>query len=241
MARSLPQIVLHPLHNADGSATYTAPNDTHTVIAGINYPVEVAYRSDEIPDSIFIDVNLRPHNGVAMVKERRVEFLVRQTLQVIVRIQDAPRMMLQVTLQVASAETDEDLPGGIKEGGQGETYLPVLVSALNAAFLGCLDAAVHMKQMAGAVLIGVTHDGSLIQDPRVAERKRCKSLHAFAITGSAEVILMQSEGPFTIEEWNSAQDLAAKLVVGMGDTSLLGVMRQAVQAGATAKQRWKGE
>ena len=241
MARSLAQIVLHPLHNADGSATYTAPDNANTIIAGVNYPVEVPYRSDEIPDSTFIEVNLRPHNGVAMVKERHIEFLLKQTLQSIVRIEATPRMMLQVTLQVAGAETDEDLPGGIKGGGQGETYLPVLASALNAAVLGCLDGAVQMKQIAGAALIGIKYDGTIVESPKVSERKKCKSLHVFAFAASGDVVLMQSEGPFSIKEWTSAQELARRLVVDMGDTSVLGVMRRAVRAGATAKQRWKGE
>ena len=29
------------------------PNNTHTIVASVNYPVEVPYRSDEIPDSTF--------------------------------------------------------------------------------------------------------------------------------------------------------------------------------------------
>lgn len=240
MARSIAQIVLHPLHNADGSATYTATNNTHTILAGINYPVEVPYRSDEIPDSTYIEINLRPHNGVSMVKERHVEFLVKQTLQSIVRLEATPRMMLQVTLQVARTETDEDLPGGIKDGYQGETYLPVLASALNAAVLGCLDGAVQMKTLAGAALIGVKGDGTLCENPRVAERKQCKSLHVFAFTAEGDLVLVQSEGPFSLGEWNGAQELAKGLVVDMGDTSLLGVMRQAVEADGTWKARWKG-
>jgi exosome complex component RRP46 len=240
MARATPQVKLHTLNNADGSATYTAPNDTHTIIAGVNYPVEVSRRTDEIPDSAFIEVNLRPHNGVGMVKERHVEFLLKQTLQSLVRVEDAPRMMLQVTLQVARAEANEDLPGGIKEGGQGETCLPVLTSALNATVLGCLDGTVPMKQLAGAVLIGVRLNGTLVESPKVVEIQMCRSLHVFAFAASGEVLLMQSEGVFGIEEWTSAQELARRVVVDMGDTSLLGVMRQAVQAAALARRRWKG-
>ncbi len=234
-------MVLHSLHNADGSATYTAPNNTHTVIAGVNYPVEVPYRSDEIPDSTFIEVNLRPHNGVAMVKERHIESLVKQTLQSIIRTEATPRMILQVTLQIASVEMDEDLPGGVKEGGQGETYLPVLASALNAALLACLDGAVQMKQMAAAVLIGIKQDGTMVESPRVAERKQCKSLHVFAIAGSGETLLMQSEGPFRLQEWTDTQELARRLVVDMGDGSLLSVIRHAVEDGVLAKRRWMVE
>jgi exosome complex component RRP46 len=233
MAKPIAQIELHPLHNADGSATYTAPNSTHTIIAGINYPVEVPYRSDEIPDSTYIEINLRPPNGVSMVKERHVEYLVKQSLQSLVRVEATPRMMLQVTLQVANSETDEDLSGGIKDGYQGETYLPVLASAFNAAIVGCLDGAVQMKTLAGAVLIGVSRNGTLLENPRVRDRKQCKSLHVFAFTAGGSLILVQSEGPFSMAEWNSAQELAKGLVVDMGDTSLLGVMRRAVEAGGS--------
>jgi len=115
------QAVLHTLANADGSATYIAPNRSYQIVAGVNYPVEVPYRSDEIPESTYIEVNLRPHNGVGMVKERHVEELVKRTLETIILGEETPRAMLQITLQVVSVAADESLPGGVKDGGQGET------------------------------------------------------------------------------------------------------------------------
>lgn len=226
------QILLHTLDSVDGSATFTAPNDSQTIVAGVNYPTEVPYRSDELPESTFIDVNLRPHNGVGMVKERHVESIIKRTLESLVRTEDTPRTMLQVTLQVTGVEIDENLPGGMKEGGQGEIYLPTLATALNTTILGCLDARVQMNDIAGAVLIGITQNKSLIQHPRVHERKMCKSLHVFAFKSTGDCIMMESEGSFKMEEWTRAHELAHRLVVDKTESGLLTAMRRAFEARA---------
>ncbi|KAH0848972.1 hypothetical protein AYO21_08702 [Fonsecaea monophora] len=210
-----PQAVLHTLVNADGSATYSAPGQGYKIIASVNYPVEVPYRSDEIPESTLVEVNLRPHNGVGMVKERHVEELIKRTLQAIVLGQETPRTMLQVTLQVLSVEGDESLPGGVRGAGQGETYLDLLTSALNAAILGCLDAAVQMETLVAATLIGINRDsGQMIINPGVLQRKKCASLHAFAYKKDGTMLLMESEGKFSIEGWQQAAHTARLAVLG---------------------------
>lgn len=207
-------IALHTLATADGSATYTSPQKFNTVIAGVNYPVEVPYRSDEIPESTFIEVNLRPHNGVGMVKERHVEELIRRTLSAIVLGEDTPRTMLQVTLQVTDVAVDETLPGGVKGGGQGESYLVTLASALNASVLGCLDAGVHMKGIAGATIIAIFRDGTIIPWPSIMERKKSQSMHVFCYNSQEECILMESEGRFQLQQWEEAEATARRIVVG---------------------------
>lgn len=233
MAIQPAQVVLRPLRNANGSATYTSPNGIHTITVGVNYPVEVPYRSDEEPEATQIEVNVRPANGVALVKERHVESLVKRTLQAVTRVEDTPRMLLQVTLQITSAEVDESLPGGIKEGGQGETYLPVLASAINAAVLGCLDGGVPMKQIAGAALIGIGNDGTCLVSPRIEARKQCRSLHVVAVDGTGSVVLAESEGAFKMQDWTRAQEEAKSLVQGTGDadTGLLGMLRRKIGEG----------
>jgi exosome complex component RRP46 len=208
-----PQIMLHTLREADGSATYSSPNGGYKILAGVNYPVEVPYRSDEIPDSTFIEVNLRPHNGVGMVKERHVEQLIKRTLQAVVLGQETPRTMLQITLQVMSVENDESLPGGIKAGGQGETYLDMLAAALNAAVLGCLDAGVQMRTIVGATVIGLTRDGQVVVNPGVLQRKQCSSLHVFAFNKHGKTLLMESEGKFTMSDWKQADRVARSVVL----------------------------
>lgn len=210
----LPKAILHTLATADGSATYIAPNNGYQIVAGVNYPVEVPFRSDEIPESTFIEVNLRPHNGVGMVKERHVEELITRTLQTIVLGEETPRAMLQITLQVVSVQSDESLPGGVKGGGQGETYLDLLASALNAAILGCLDAGVQMRAIAGAAVVGIDHNGRLVVGPSVVQRKKCSSLHVFAFTSDGKTVLMESEGKFNMDDWKRAGQAAREAVLG---------------------------
>jgi len=254
------QAILHTLVNADGSATYVAPNNTYTIVAGVNYPVEVPYRSDEIPESTLIEVNLRPHNGIGMVRERHVEQLVRRTLQTVVLTEESPRTMLQLTLQVVGVESDESLPGGVKEGGQGESYLDLLASSVNAAVLGCLDAGVQMSQLTGAVLIGVGPDGALVPSPGVRQRKKCTSLHVFGFIGNGDLVLVESEGRFKLEQWKAAGEIARALVLGKTGTttgadvamdglvpdeqsqssSVMDVMRKAVEARVAQDERWRG-
>ncbi|KIX05422.1 uncharacterized protein Z518_06294 [Rhinocladiella mackenziei CBS 650.93] len=214
-----PQATLHTLINADGSVTYSAPNHGYQIAAGVNYPVEVPYRSDEIPESTFIEVNLRPHDGVGMVKERHVEELIKRTLQTIVLGEETPRTMLQVTLQVVSVETDGSLPGGAKSGGQAETYLDILASAINASVLGCLDAGVQMKAVAGATLIGIGPDEEVIVEPGVLQRKKCSSLHVFGFTSNGKTVLMESEGKSTISSWKQAEQAARSAILGHIDYS----------------------
>jgi exosome complex component RRP46 len=210
-----PQAILRTLKNADGSATYSAPHQSYKIVAGVNYPVEVPFRSDEIPESTFIEVNLRPHNGIGMVKERHVEDIIKRTLHAIVLGEQTPRTMLQVTLQVISVDTDESLPGGVKGGGQGETYLDVLSSALNAAILGCLDAGVQMKTVVGSTFIGLYgDDGQVVVNPGVLLRNKSSSLHVFAFGKDGKTLLVESEGRFGMEGLKQAEQAARLAVLG---------------------------
>lgn len=66
-------VVLSPLAQADGSASYTS--NGYSVIAAVNGPVEVQ-RRDEIPEASAIDVVLRPAVGVG---GKNIELFKRRT------------------------------------------------------------------------------------------------------------------------------------------------------------------
>ena len=214
MSYPLPKIDLHTLHSSDGSATYTSPTNSHTLICGVNYPLEVSYRSKEIPEDTYIEVNLRPHNGVGQVKERHIEQLVKSVLSSIIRGEETPRCYLQCTIQVTQVEEDESLPGGTKGEGQGGSYLEVLAGAVNAAVLGCLDGGVQMRGIAGACVVAVGEEGRMTVWPGLRERKVASSLHVFAFGREGETVLCESEGVFGFDEWVGAEKLAREAVVG---------------------------
>lgn len=252
-----PQIRLHTLSHASGSATYTRSENSTTIICGVNFPLEVPRRSDELPDSLLIDVNVRPHNGVGQVRERHIETLIGRTLRAVTLTDRFPRQLMQVTLQVVDVDADEDAPGGERSGGggQGESYLGGLSGLLNASVAGCLDAGVPMRESAVAVLVGLSSDRGRrrpVIEPGTKEQKRCSSLHVFAFGSRGSCLLMESEGRFSIDEWEEAEAVAREACLGgisgdieMGGAGLsqqgrvLDALRTSVEARVAIDDRWK--
>ena len=236
---------LHPLHRASGSATYTSPSSNLTILSAVNFPLEVPRRSDELPTSLLIDVNVRPHDGVGMVKERHLEELVKRTLQAVVLVEDYPRCLMQVGLQILRAERTAEEGFSVSDG-----YLGVLCGLLNAASLGALDAAVGMREVFVAVLIGVGRDGEVVAEPQVKDMGRCRSRHVFCFGGKSGLLLSESEGRFNIDEWEKAQAMAMQICLGSGSDvemngsdarqSLLQGVREKLQQRVEMDQRWRG-
>lgn len=56
-----PNAILSHLHRADGSATFS--QNGYTVIGAVNGPMEVS-RRDELPESAYVEVMVRPAAGV---------------------------------------------------------------------------------------------------------------------------------------------------------------------------------
>ena len=235
---------LHPLHRASGSATYTSPSSNLTILSAVNTPLEVSRRSDELPTSLLIEVNVRPHDGVGMVKERHLEELVRKTLQTVVLVEEYPRYLMQVGLQILRAERTAEEGSSVEDG-----YLGVLCGLLNAASLGVLDAAVAMKEVFVAILLGVSKDGKIAVEPTMRDRGACSSLHVFCFGGKGSLLLSESEGRFGIDEWEKVQAVAKEACLGSGlDVEMNGkAARQTLLQGVRAKlenrialdQRWR--
>lgn len=225
-------ITLHPLDRASGSATYTSPSSKLTILSAVNGPLEVPRRSDELPTSLLMGVNIRPHDGVAMVQERHLEELVRKTLQAVVLVKDYPRHLLQVVLQILRAERTAEEGSSVGDG-----YLGVLCGLLNAASLGVLDAAVGMKEVFVASLVGVSKDGKVVAEPGMQDRSVCRSLHVFCFGGKGGLLLSESEGRFSIHEWEKAMAVAREACLGSSlDVEMNGkTMRQTLLQGVRTK------
>jgi exosome complex component RRP46 len=236
---------LHPLHRASGSATYTSPTSHLTILSAVNFPLEVPRRSDELPTSLLIEVNVRPHDGVGMVKERHLEELVRKTLQAVVLVEDYPRCLMQVGLQVLRAERATEEGNSVADG-----YLGVLCGLLNAASFGALDAAVGMREVFVAVLIGVGRSGEVVAEPGMKDRSTCKSMHLFCFGGKSGLLLSESEGRFNMEDWEKAHGLAQQVCLGAGSDvemngsstgqTLLQGVRGRIEQRVGMDQRWRG-
>lgn len=104
------------LQRADGSAK--CDRDGYSVVGAVNGPIEVQ-RRDELPEEAAIEINVRPAIGVgsmpagtkvkrcfAMLNhlsgptERHLESLLQSSLRHVIMVQNYPRTLIQVTLQI---------------------------------------------------------------------------------------------------------------------------------------------
>jgi exosome complex component RRP46 len=256
------QTSLHPLNRADGSATYTSPNG-YSILAAVNGPVEVQ-RRDELPDEAHLEVNIRPHDGVGQVKERHLELLIANTLRDVVFVQMFPRQMVQLTLQIMKVPVDDSAVG--RSNPQAESVgisctpqlLPVLTSCskyllilpwlLNAACLVLVDAAIPMRCTFTSTIIAFLSKTITREHPTIKEAMGAKSIHVLCFSSKNELLLVESEGMFNMDEWEIIEEKAR--IVCLGDVDAMAVdedggktlqqeMKAVVEEKVRRDERWK--
>ncbi|KAH9877901.1 hypothetical protein J1614_003118 [Plenodomus biglobosus] len=207
-----PEVTLTHLNQADGSATYT--HNGYSIIGAVNGPIEVQ-RRDEMPEEAAIEVNVRPAAGVGSPKERHLETLLHNTLRSIILTRLIPRTLVQITLQIRSLPEEESSTGV-------NTSLAILPHLLHTALLALLSATIPLSTTLTSVLIAIpaspstTSTTPLIQ-PTANELLRAKpmrSTHVLAFSGKRKMLLSESEGKFSYEEWAEASALAETLCCG---------------------------
>ncbi|KAG5913511.1 hypothetical protein E4U42_001087 [Claviceps africana] len=198
IAASAPPLAeLAPLPKADGSASFS--HCGYAVTAAVNGPIE-APRRDENPFEALIDVVVRPAAGVGGTAERQLEAIVQAALRQLIPVRDFPRCMIQVTLQVMETPKNAYHNDKLLQAQLNLTIIPALV---HAAVLALLTAAVPLKAIAVATALAISADNNdLVVEPSVEEASKAKSVHALAFTSGDEVLLAESSGSFSIEEWD---------------------------------------
>ena len=227
---------LHPLDRANGSATYNSPSG-HSILAAVNGPVEVQ-RRDELLDEAHIEVNVRPSDGIGQVKERHLETIIARVLRNVVLVELFPRQMVQLTLQIVQAPVDDDAIG--RTNPQAESvcpsfplprpllllnfadeslhqYLTVLPWLLNAACLALLDGAIPMRHIFTSTLLAVTPNGVVTKIASIKDIKAATSLHMLTFNSEGGLLAVESEGLFTMDEWDLVEGKARGLCIGDAD------------------------
>ncbi|KAK5115363.1 hypothetical protein LTR62_001563 [Meristemomyces frigidus] len=195
-----PAIAHHPLHRADGSATYS--NNLYSVLAAANGPVEVQ-RRDELPEEAAIEVNVRPLSGIGGPRERWLESVLAAVLKSILLVHMHPRTLVQVTLQITKAPT-------VRVGGT-VNDVSLLPSLVNAAFLAVVDAGLPLDSTVTAILLSASSTGEVLEQQSEKQLASSKRVHAFAYNHRAEMLLNESAGDFTWSEWEEVADKAEKM------------------------------
>ncbi|KAI1764793.1 hypothetical protein GGR53DRAFT_466038 [Hypoxylon sp. FL1150] len=218
-----PEALLSHLQNADGSATFSYAG--YTVVGAVNGPIEVQ-RKDEIPEEAAVDVIVRPAAGVGGTRERHLESLIQSTLRQIILVENFPRTLIQIILQVTTAPENEYVNAKVVQASSNLAILPAL---LQTAVLSLLSAALPLTATLTSTSLAIVSDGQstkTVLNPSPREIEVSQSFHVFAFTSHDELILVESEGGFTTKEWDDvfavAQRQCCSSVAADGDTFMDG-------------------
>lgn len=105
--------------------------------------------------------------------------------------------------------------------------------------LSLLSAALPLDTTYTSVLLGTDQDSIdkvVIWDQNIA--RRLTSLHVFAFSSSGGLLLSESEGYFTMDEWEAAHDRAKEICGGATPEEGLN-LKQVVQDKIAKEQSWK--
>ncbi|KAI0401849.1 hypothetical protein F4802DRAFT_609139 [Xylaria palmicola] len=200
-----PEALLSHLHKTDGSATYSYAG--YTVIGAVNGPIE-AQKRDELPEEAIIDVVVRPVAGVGGTRERHLESILQSTLRQIILVNNFPRTLIQIVLQISVTPENEYVNGKIV---QANLNLPVLPALLQTAVLSLLSASLPMTATLTSTSMAIISDGDhrrIITNPTARQIEESQSFHVLAFTSQNELILAESEGAFTMKEWDDVYSAA---------------------------------
>ncbi|KAH8602696.1 hypothetical protein B0O99DRAFT_679685 [Bisporella sp. PMI_857] len=199
-----PTAILSPLHRADGSASFSQSG--YTVIGAVNGPIEIQ-RRDELPEEAAVEVVVRPAAGVGGTRERHLESILQSTLSQIILIHSFPRTLIQVTLQVTSTPEDDNAGSKLV---QANMNLPILPALLQTSILALLSASLPLAMVLTSVLLAITSEG-ILRNPTLQDIQKADSVHVLAFTSHGELLVAESEGTFTMEEWNGVYDVGRRI------------------------------
>ena len=120
--------------------------------------------------------------------------------------------------------------------------------------LALLSTSLPLSMSLTATFVAVDSNGALVMQPSAKQIKLASSLHVLAFSSHGDLLVVESEGGFTIDEWvevlqkarltchgeerdeNGSQDVSMKL----DDVSDLGTfLKDAVERKVAKEQRWK--
>lgn len=88
--------------------------------------------------------------------------------------------------------------------------LPILPALLQASVLALLSAATPLSTTLSSTIIALGGDEGnvLIENPTPRQIQVAQSIHVFAFTSEAKLVLNESQGLFTLEDWETYHDYA---------------------------------
>lgn len=172
---------------------------------------------------------------------RLLETLLHRTLHTLLDKTAQPRTLIQVTLQILRTPADAYTAAPPR---QHESVLPVLPHAVIAGVGALLNSNIAMRHVAVAVSVqGHGRGGGdvALEDGDSLRGGMGRAMHVFAFTGEGQMLLAESEGDFSFEEWDRAAEVAEMRCCGSGgkEGGLLKWLREIVADHITTRNKWR--
>ena len=244
-------VTLGPLTRADGSASFSshgysvigAVNGPVEVQRRDELPeeaaVDVAVRpatgvgGRHFSSTRITKATTEKHLGV---RERHLESIVQSTLRHVILVSAHPRTLIQVTLQVVEDQGDEFASCGLPQSASvSSTFrrvemnaneviqnLPILPALLQTATLALLTSSIPLSTTLTSTLIVVDADGGITPDPQPAQVRIASSIHVLAFSTLGQLLVVESEGDFTLGTWQRVHARAEQVCRGRMDAEDVG-------------------
>ena len=86
--------------------------------------------------------------------------------------------------------------------------LYLLPPLLNAAILALLSTSIPLAATIASTFVAILPNGSLILDPNIKTLPNALSVHAIAFSSQKQLMLVESEGLFDMDTWDTVTQLA---------------------------------
>ncbi|POS84990.1 hypothetical protein EPUL_004154 [Erysiphe pulchra] len=242
-SQSEPTIHLSSLPRADGSASFT--ENGFTIIGAVNGPLEIS-RRDENPEAAVVDVTIRPAVGSAGTRERHLESLLQSTLRQIILIYEFPRTLIQITLQISSSPEDNN---DVKsKGARAGSNLLILPALLQTATMALISASIPLSLTINSVCIARlssqnSSNPTLQKNPTTIQVKAADSIHVLSFTSHGDLVLAESEGMFSMSDWNQIYELGKELCCKLESSGkingIVDNIKTSIQSQLSMDLQWK--
>ena len=131
--------------------------------------------------------------------------------------------------------------------------IQVLPALLQTSILALLATSIPLRMTLTATLIAVTSDKGLIRDPSAEQIAAATSLHVLSFSSHGDLLVVESEGSFSIEVWDQVFRKAHQICRGINsdggnedvdmdaeqEQSLEDILRKTMHDKTTQDQKWK--
>jgi len=118
-----------------------------------------------------------------------------------------------------------------------------------------LTAAIPLKSIATATTLAIpsSDDGSITVEPSARDAETANSLHVLGFTSGNELLLAESQGSFTVEEWDKVLEAGQRVCCqsqdqnfdtamagsGLESASIKAFLRSAMETKIAGDLHWK--